>query len=229
MSRCRCPPSVAPLQSRSRPPYIPGCTRGCYLEMDAKSRTCRYLDQVEPTSLSTRLTELAQRLRRIDPWIIDLVLGTVFVIVGLIGLFAPDPHNTFLKPNGLAVFLTVLTAAPYYVRRRAPLPVLMITHRSGRDPGRGRIPDWRFAELAARRPLHRRRLHGFGRAAAGCRDGFHRTRCGRGGRCPDLNGTAIALNYALFAASYFVGSTIRNRRHYTEQLEERAATARTRT
>src|SRR4051794_30763680 len=95
--------------------------------MDAELYSSRYLDQVERANVSTRLAALVQPLRRIDPWLIDLVLGTVFVTVGLIALFAPDAKHTYREPDAMAVFLTVLAAAPYYVRRRAPLLVLMVT------------------------------------------------------------------------------------------------------
>ena len=40
---------------------------------------------------------------------------------------------------------------------------------------------------------------------------------------PDLNAASLVANIGIFAAAYFFGSTIRNRRLYMEQLEERAA------
>src|SRR3954452_2681359 len=94
---------------------------------DAPSSARRYVDQVEQNGLSAQLTQLQARFRRVDPWTIDLVLGTVFVVVGLLALFAPDTMDRFREPDGWAVFLTVSAAAPYYLRRRAPLPVLVVT------------------------------------------------------------------------------------------------------
>jgi signal transduction histidine kinase len=39
---------------------------------------------------------------------------------------------------------------------------------------------------------------------------------------PGLNFSSIVFNYVLFTASYFLGASVRNRRLYTQQLEERA-------
>src|SRR5262249_49564436 len=39
---------------------------------------------------------------------------------------------------------------------------------------------------------------------------------------PGSNGTDVAFNFVSFAAAYLFGSTMRNRRLYSEQLEERA-------
>ena len=46
---------------------------------------------------------------------------------------------------------------------------------------------------------------------------------------PDLDNGGLALNIAIFAAAYLFGSTVRNRRLYTQELEERAGFARART
>jgi signal transduction histidine kinase len=174
-------------------------------------------------SVSTRLTDLVQRLRRIDPWVIDLVLGTVFVVGGLVALFSPDDSDRFKEPNALAVFLTVLAAAPYYVRRRAPLPVLVITTvpvvlLAVSDYPTGASPNWLLVGMYTVA------------AYTGPWERFLGALCPAIGLgviavlgAPELNGTDIALNYALFATAYFLGATIRTRRLYAEHLEARAA------
>jgi signal transduction histidine kinase len=191
---------------------------------DARSRPSRYVDQVERAGVSPRLTELLTRLRRIEPWRIDLVLGTVFVVAGLVSLYAPDPKHTFHPPDGWAVFLTVLAAAPYYVRRRAPLLVLAVTSvpvviLAVAGYPTGMSPNWLLVGMytvAAYTPPLQRLL---GAATVGIGLAVVMV-----GGAPDLTGTDIALNYALYATAYFVGSTIRNRRLYAENLEARAET-----
>jgi signal transduction histidine kinase len=191
--------------------------------MDARSRTDRYVDQVERTGVSERLTELVQRLRRIEPWMIDVVLGTIFVLAGLVALFGPDPTHKFSEPDGWAVFLTVWAAAPYYLRRRAPLLVLAITTvpvviLAVAGYPTGASPNWllvgMYTVAAYTGPLER--LLGAVTVAIGL--GVIMVF-----GAPDLTGTDIALNAALFATAYFVGATIRNRRLYAENLEVRAA------
>ncbi|MGZ6963270.1 MAG: sensor histidine kinase [Acidimicrobiia bacterium] len=178
---------------------------------------------MEQTGVPVRLKELAQRVRLIDPWIIDLALGTAFVVGGLIALFAPDPSHRFREPDAWAVFLTVLAAAPYYVRRRAPLPVLMITTvpvvlLAVIGYPTGASPNWllvgMYTVAAYTGPVQR--LLGAATVTIGL--GVVAVL-----GAPDLNGAAIVLNYALFATAYFLGATIRTRRLYAEDLEARAA------
>jgi signal transduction histidine kinase len=168
------------------------------------------------------LNELVQQLRRIEPWKIDLILGTVFVVLGLVALYAPDENNRFLEPNAWAVFLTLLAAAPYYVRRRAPLVVLVVTSvpvvllAIGGYPT-GMSPNWLLVGMytvAAYTPPRQRFL---GAAAVGIGLGVVAL-----AGAPDLSGTDIALNYALYATAYFVGATIRTRRLHENDLEARA-------
>ena len=144
------------------------------------------------------------------------------MLVGLATLFAPDDRNRFRDPDGWAVFLTVLAAAPYYLRRRAPLLVLVCTAvpvviLAVRPYPTGASPTWLFVGVytlaAYARPSAR--LLGapivfIGLAVIAVL-----------GTSP-LSGAEIALNGALYGAAYFVGVTVRTRRLLTEQLEARA-------
>jgi len=191
-------------------------------ETDAWMRTGRYLERVEAGGIRARLDELLHQLRRIDPWKIDLILGTVFVVAGLFSLFAPDSDHIYREPDAWAVFLTVWAAAPYYVRRRAPLLVLAVTSvpvviLAVTGYPTGTSPNWLLVGMytVAAYCTPRQRLLGAATVAIGL--GVVMV-----GGAPSLTGTGIALNYALYATAYFVGATIRTRRLHEQDLEARA-------
>jgi signal transduction histidine kinase len=62
---------------------------------------------------------------RVPPWAIDAVVGVVLMAVGLLSTATADPGNR--ERDGLAVALVLAATLPYVVRRRAPLPVFVVT------------------------------------------------------------------------------------------------------
>lgn len=193
------------------------------LQTDAPPWHSRYVDQVERAPLSVRLTNLLQRIRRVNPWVIDAALGTGFVVVGVISLYAYGTEVGYTQPDAFAVMLTVAASAPYYLRRRFPLQVLVATIipvvlLAGFEYPTGATPNWLLIGVYTVSAYGKPRERVLGAAAMV----LGLTVVAVVGT-PDLNGAGTALNFAVFSAAYFFGATVRNRRLYTEQLEERAA------
>ena len=68
---------------------------------------------------------LVDRLRRTPAWRIDAVLATLFVVTALVTTRRPDP--VYEPRDGVAIALILAATVPYYVRRLAPLPVLVVS------------------------------------------------------------------------------------------------------
>ncbi|MDT5328539.1 MAG: hypothetical protein QOF25_5691, partial [Mycobacterium sp.] len=68
-------------------------------------------------------------MRRADPWMLDAILATAFVVLALIGHLASTGGAGvhYRDTDALSVLMTLTVALPYYVRRRAPLAVLLIS------------------------------------------------------------------------------------------------------
>ena len=70
------------------------------------------------------------RLRRLPSGTVDVALGSVFVVLGLLST-APsrggDPVVVFERRDALAYGLILAVTTPYFVRRRAPLPVFLVS------------------------------------------------------------------------------------------------------
>src|SRR5690242_15775291 len=80
----------------------------------------RYVDEVQP--VPTRFVRMTQWFRNVNPWVFDIVLGTVFTFLGLLSLFTTsDPHHYYRSPDALGVVLALACSTPLFVRRRAPL------------------------------------------------------------------------------------------------------------
>ncbi len=84
---------------------------------------------MQRTPASVRLTQLGARLRHVNPWVIDGLLASVFLVLSLIGHFAAsgDAGAHYRDADAFSVVLTIGVAVPYYFRRRSPLPVLLIS------------------------------------------------------------------------------------------------------
>jgi signal transduction histidine kinase len=180
---------------------------------------------VERLSASRPLTWLGARLRRLDPWVLDGVLATAFLAIALVGHFAAsgDAGVDYRDPNALSVALTIGAAAPYYFRRHAPLLVLVASelcvvvltvaeYQTGATPTLLLVGVYTVAVWCPRRD----RVIGLAALAVGLAIvaivGI-----------PGSSGPDTAFTFVTFAAAYLFGSTVRNRRLYSEQLEERAA------
>jgi signal transduction histidine kinase len=180
-----------------------------------------YLEPVD--RLQPRITRFTQWLRAIDPRVLDAIIGTAFTIVGLYGiLFTTDPTNIYRSTDALGVALALLCSVPYYVRRRAPLTVLLVN-----TAALVLLSTLQYPSSAQSQML----LVGAFTVGSHC-DGLRRA-VGLAGLLvgvgivaivgiPDATTANLALTGALYTAAYFFGSTVRNRRLYTEQLEARA-------
>ena len=75
------------------------------------------------------LTELQQRLAQTPPWVIDAVLGTLILVAGLLTTGGGESASgvVYRERDGVALLLILAATLPYYVRRRAPLAVYIVT------------------------------------------------------------------------------------------------------
>jgi signal transduction histidine kinase len=188
-------------------------------------RVRRYIEQVEHPPVSVSLTQrLGSRLRRTNPWVLDAFLATVFLVIVIVGHFAAGGNAgaKYRDANAWSVLLSIAVAVPYYWRRHAPLAVLLVSELSvvlltTGDYQTGAAPTVLLVgvyTVAAWCNL-RDRVIGAAAVVAGL------TVVGIVG-IPGGNGAGLVFNVLLFAAAYLVGSTMRNRRLYGEQLEQRA-------
>jgi signal transduction histidine kinase len=176
--------------------------------------------------LNTRWHRLSQWFRGVNPWAIDAVMGTLFTGLGLVGLFTKtNPADHYRDPDALAVLLALFCAVPYFFRRRAPLAVFLISVSalvllSIRDyPSQAQAQTLIVGTFTV--GSH---SAGIKRATAVAAIGLSFLIIAIAG-IPETNGGNLISSIAIFMASYFFGSTVRNRRLYMQQLEERAATA----
>jgi signal transduction histidine kinase len=192
-------------------------------ETDAAPLTCRYVDQVEPAD--TPLTRLTHWFREVNPWAIDAVLGTVWTVLGLVGLFGThDPKYDFRDVDAFAVVLALGCSLPFFLRRRAPLATLAICTVSLAVLSGSQYPASVQSQmliifaytLGAWEPAGAKRALGLAIV------GVALVIVGAIG-IPDASRANLALTGAFYAASYAIGSSMRNRRLYNEQLEQRAA------
>ncbi|HEX2381183.1 MAG TPA: sensor histidine kinase [Acidimicrobiales bacterium] len=173
-----------------------------------------------------RLAELGRRLRRTNPWLLDAVLASVFLVLVLVGHFAAsrDANVEYRDPDVLSVVLSVGVAVPFYFRRYAPLAVLLISeacvvaltageYQTGAAPTILLVAVYTVAAWCSARD----RAIGVVAVAIGL------TIVAVAG-IPGSNAADTFFTSVLFAAAYLVGATVRNRRLYSEQLEERART-----
>jgi signal transduction histidine kinase len=164
------------------------------------------------------------RLRATNPWLIDALLATVFLVLVLVAHFFSKNSSTvhLHDPNVLSVLATIGIAVPFYWRRRAPLPVLLVSeacvvflsaarYQTGAGPWVLLVAVY---TVAAWCNLRERVL-----GAAAVMIGLVIVAVTG---IPGSNGVDVAFNFVVFAAAYLFGSTVRNRRLYSEQLEARA-------
>ena len=182
------------------------------------------LTRVDQQTVGVPLTQrVGLRLRATNPWVVDAIMATAFLVIALIAHFGSEkPSATYHDPNALSVLLTIGVAVPYYFRRHAPVPVLLISeacvvaltagkYQTGAGPfillvGVYTVAAWCSA---------RERAIGVVAVLIGL------TVVAIVG-IPGANDVDLAFNFIIFAAAYLFGSTVRNRRLYSEQLEARA-------
>jgi signal transduction histidine kinase len=156
---------------------------------------------------------------------LDAILATAFVVLALIGHLASTGGAGvhFRDSDALSVFMTLAVALPYYVRRRAPLAVLLISeigvvvltareYRTGATPFILLIGVYTVAAWCPAR----QRLIGLAALAAGLAIvaviGI-----------PGASGADIVFNMVQYLAAYLFGALVRTRRLNSDEIEARAA------
>ena len=175
-------------------------------------------------SSSTPVDRLTTWFRNVNPKLLDAVLGTVFTVAGLVSLFSGgDPKVDYTDPDVLGVVLALGCSLPFYVRRRAPLATTLVATVSLVLLSTLEYPanvQSQMLLVAAytigSHTEHRDRVIGVSAIALGV------VIVGVVG-LPDATTANVALAGAFYAAMFFFGSAMRNRRLYMEQVEERAA------
>jgi signal transduction histidine kinase len=178
---------------------------------------------VEP--VNTRLQRLARWFRDLNPWVVDGILGTLFTIAGVIGVFSADTARGFKQGDAVAVALTLGVTLPFFARRRYPLITGMVSiaalvvlatvgYESSIQVQMLVVSVFTFGL----RCNSRQRAIGLTWLAIGM---IVAAVIG----IPDTATANIATTGVLYIAVFFFGSTLRNRRLYMEQLEERAVAA----
>jgi signal transduction histidine kinase len=189
---------------------------------DAAASCRSYLEQVDRTT--TRYARLSQWARAIDPRVLDALIGTGFTIVGLFGVLKTgDPNHVYRSTDALGVVLALFCSVPYFVRRRAPLAVLLTnlvalvllaTLKYHPDVQSQMVLVGTFT--VGSHCVGPKRVVGFlamvTAVAVVALIGI-----------PDATTSNLVLSGAIYTAAYLFGTTVRNRRLYTDQLEERAA------
>ncbi len=173
---------------------------------------------------TTSLKQVATRLRRTNLWYLDALLATTFLLLVLVGHFAASGSagGDYRDADAFSVLLCFGTAVPYYFRRHAPLAVLLVSEVSVVV-----LTARQYQTGAAPYVL----LVGVYSVAAWCdlRDRVIAVAAIALGLCivaiagiPGANNADVVFQFVVFAAAYLFGSTMRNRRLYSEQLEQRA-------
>ena len=183
------------------------------------------LSRVERPPLSVRFSQAGARLRHLNLWALDAVFATVMLVLALVGHISAtgDSGAVYHDTSALSVFLTLVVALPYYFRRHAPLAVMLTSeigvvlltvweYQTAAAPSLLLVGTYTVAAWAPRRD----RLIGATALAIGL------TIVAVVG-IPGSSNVDTAYNFAIFTAAYLFGSTMRNRRLYSEQLEQRAA------
>lgn len=193
-------------------------------------RPCRAGSTVDHVQLAARAGQVWERVIRIPPHVLDLVMGSAFLVLGLLSTSSTtgtsaDPYE---PRNALAYALIAGATAPYFVRRRAPLPVFMVSSASlaalamlGHNEGL--LPVFAMVgayTVGSHRPA--REAIAAGAWMALCLTGVFF------GDSHGFGAGALAFNIVLFAVAILVGWNLQSRRLRLESLEaEHAATAAT--
>lgn len=161
--------------------------------------------------------------RGLDPWLLDAVIGTVFTVLSVVGLFTTgDSGAGYAEPGAVATLLALGCSLPFYFRRRAPLASTLVAATSLVLLSTLEYPSGVQSQLLLVA------VYSLGSHESGARRlfGFLWVEVGvivvASVGIPDSTTANVLLAGAFYAAAYFFGSAMRNRRLYQEQLEERA-------
>ena len=174
-------------------------------------------------SSPTPFDRLTTGFRNVNPWVIDVVLGTVFTIAGLASLFGShDPKVDYADADALGVLLALGCSLPFYLRRRAPLATTLVVTASLVLLSALDYP----ANVQSQMLL-------VGAYTVGAHTNGIRRVIGALGieagvgvvalvGLPDATTSDILLAGAFYAAMFFFGAAVQSHRLYLQQTEERA-------
>ena len=174
--------------------------------------------------MASRYERFVAWFRALNPWVLDAVLGTVFTIAGLVNLFgSTDPAVDYRNADALGVVLSLGCSVPFFFRRRAPFATALVTTAA--------VTLLLILEYPSNTQTQMVLVSAYTLAshAEGLRRivGFAAIEIGVGAVAaigtPGASTAEIILAGAFYAAAYFFGAAMRNRRLYLEQVEERAA------
>jgi signal transduction histidine kinase len=184
----------------------------------------RYVELMEVGGVTERVARLRTRVRRTDPWVIDSLLATAFVVLGVVGHLTASGRAgvDYRDPDTLSVLLVLGASVPYYFRRHAPLAVLLVSEvavvvLTARQYETAAAPAILLVGVYTVAAWSRRR----DRALAVVAMSIGLTVVAVVG-IPGSNGADTAYPFITYVAAYLFGSTVRNRRLYSEELEARA-------
>jgi signal transduction histidine kinase len=181
----------------------------------------RYVDDVQP--IQSRFT-ISRWVRGLNPSALDAVLGTVFTAIAVVSIFNPS-HGTvrYTDVNAGTVLLALAFGLPFFFRRRAPFITAMLSetalvliacfqHPAGVMSQLFLVASYTVGSWSE----GAKRWIGFVLIVAGplivAAVGI-----------PDSTTANLTLTAGIYAGAFFLGASMRNRRLYLEQLEERAA------
>jgi signal transduction histidine kinase len=174
-------------------------------------------------TVTSRYERFVAWFRALNPWVLDAVLGGAFTVVGLVSLFSgSDPKVDYRDADALGVLLSLGCTLPFFFRRHAPFTTALITTAAvtlmllvGYPSSSQTQMVLVAAYTLASHGEGVRRVLGFGAIEVGVG-----TVAVVG--TPGASTSEIVLAGAFYAAAYFFGAAMRNRRLYLEQVDERA-------
>jgi signal transduction histidine kinase len=168
------------------------------------------------------MSEFGRRLRGIDPKILDAILTVAVLAVAIPSLWVTNGTAfKFKDPSVVGVVLVILSVVPLYFRRRAPFTSLFcasvaVLFLAGLEYQTAIVPQTLLIGTYSVGAYASRRARPAGAIWIGIALVIARF------VAPDLDNAGLVSNLAVFAAAFLFGTTVRNRRLYTRQLEERA-------
>jgi signal transduction histidine kinase len=205
----------------------PSCRARVHLEMyarigresDVNDLIRRYVDEVTPT---VRRLSIFRWFRGLNPWAVDAVIGTVFTALGIVALFANSQQHYDYADIGLgAVLLTLGATLPYFFRRRAPFVSMMVVEVFVVLVACFQYPAGMVAQLffigaytLGSWVEGTRRVIAFVTIVVG-------PLIVAAVGVPDASTVNLFLYSGVYAGVFFLGTAMRNRRLYLQQLEER--------
>ncbi len=195
-------------------------------ETDAPVPKARYREVVTADlDVTNRFSALGERLRAMNPWVVDGVMAAVFVVMGLATTASRGnvSKDLYEPQDAFAVFLVLVATVPFVFRRRAPLIVLLVCTTAvvidsllGHNEGALPFFLWvAVVTVGAMCPLWKVAV-----AAGWIFLGLLLLVLADGG---PLSTSGFALNCALFAAMFMFGFSLKSRKERIDALEERAA------